>query len=183
MLAADAAKAVATARTAANCVRPKSAMSSDWPPGSRNSSRADVATGLVAAYPRRTGTGGRCDTPVPTTARARWSSEWTRWRFAWNLERGVGRKCEHVLVRRRALGSADDDTAVALDDGRNGHMEAAGFEVVCTALCQSGNGAAEHDLAHVADGLWLPSEGDVTAWAIRRERTVRAQILLPLGTD
>ena len=71
MSAADDAKAAATARTAANCVRPKSAMASDLSLLASSSSRAVVSADLAAAYPRRTGTGGRCVTAVSTTASAR----------------------------------------------------------------------------------------------------------------
>ena len=99
---------------------------------------------------------------------------------ALRVEGMVGAGREQVVVRCLALVGVGEGTAVATDDSRDGHVEAAGVEFLLPARRQSGDGATEHGLAHHADGLRCPSEGGVPTRAGRRERAVGAQIVLPL---
>ena len=66
------------------------------------------------------------------------------------VERFVWRDREQEVVRRCALVLAGEDTLLAPDGRRDGHVEAAGFEVLLTAECQAGDSATEHGLAHDA---------------------------------
>ena len=182
---AAAAKAVVAARTAANCVRPKSATVIDLSDGKRIAPRVSVAADLAAAYPRRTPTGGWCATADGGLDDGQSARVHRVDLVALRVEGLIRATREQIPVRRVALVGVGQGLFVATDDRRNGHVETASDELLLPAQRQSGDGAAEHGLAHQAEGLRRPPEGGGLARAGRRERAVCvcAQVVLPMRAD